>query len=412
MLNKLKNAVRNFLITDTDLPWVGTSATPSGINVTEDSAMRQATVWGCLRVISENFAQLPLDIYKREDNGDIHIAHDFHVQKLLKRPNQYMTPTEFKKNQILSILLSGNRYAEIKRNKKGKIIKLIPISADRVSKDHIQAERGVILYNVTSGDKVKKIKFENMFKGIGMSQDGINGLSPIAMHRETIGHAVVAAEHGSKILAQGGLPSVALIGDIKDKNHRDKVRTEFNERYAKGGGGCAILPSTWSVESMKISNEDMQYLDSRKFQRAEIAGGIFGVPLHFLGDLEKATLNNVEQQSLEFVTYCLMPYLIAYEEAINRDLLTENETDTYFAKFNVSGFMRGDSESRANYYDKMIRMGVFTINEVRQFEQMNKIYHESADALYKQVNEANITKKGKNNEEQDRNNNKKQRGIN
>ena len=412
MLNKLKTAVRNFLITDTDLPWVGTSTTSSGIDVTEDSAMRQATVWGCLRVISENFSQLPLNIYKREENGDTHVAHDFHVQKLLKRPNRYMTPTEFKKNQILSILLSGNRYAEIKRNKKGKIIELIPISTERVAKDHKQAEKGIILYNITSSvGKVEKIKFENMFKGIGMSQDGINGLSPIAMHRETIGHAVVAAEHGAKVLSKGGLPSVALIGDIKDKNHRDKVRTEFNDRYGKGGGGCAILPSTWSVESMKISNEDMQYLESRKFQRAEIAGGIFGVPLHFLGDLDKATLNNVEQQSLEFVMYCLMPYLIAYEEAINRDLLSEDERDTYFAKFNVSGFMRGDSEARANYYDKMLKNGVYSINEVRKFEEMNKIDHESADGHYKQINEANITKKGKNNE-QDRNNNKKQRGIN
>jgi HK97 family phage portal protein len=323
-----------------------------------------------------------------------------------------MTPTEFKRNQILSILIDGNRYSEIKRNKKGEIIELIPISAERVKKDHDRAEKGMILYKVSSSTgKIQTIKFEDMFKGIGMSQDGINGLSPIAMHRETIGHAIVAAEHGAKVLAKGGLPSVALIGDIKDKNHRDKVRTEFNDRYAKGGGGCAILPSTWSIESMKVSNEDMQYLDSRKFQRAEIAGGIFGVPLHFLGDLEKATLNNVEQQSLEFVMYCLMPYLISYEESINRDLLTESERETYFAKFNVSGFMRGDSESRANYYDKMLKNGVYSINEVRKMEEMNKIDHESADGHYKQVNEANITKNGRNYEE-DRNNDKKQRRVN
>ncbi len=392
MLNALKKVIKNWTLSDDEaLAIFGSTPTASGVVVTETTAMQQATVFACVRILSDIFSSIPLNIHEKLPDGSTRIAHDFSIHKLLQKPNDLMTPTDFKKASMVSLLLAGERYAEIIRNKKQEITKIIPISANLVNKDQEALKIGKLVYRVASSvdGKERLIQSKNMWRSIGLTKDGVNGLSPISMQRETIGHAIKASEHGAKLLSKGGTPSVVIKGNVKDPAQRKIMGEEWDTRYG-GGGGSAVVPLDWEVEPLRISNEDMQYLDSRKFQRSEIATGIFGVPLHFVGDMDKATLNNVEQQSLEFIKYGLNPYLISFEESISRDLLTEEQRKKYYAKFNLNALLRGDTETRANYYDKMTKIGVMSINEIRELEDMNTI--KDGDGHFRQLNEIDITK--------------------
>ncbi len=343
--NDEKKVIKNWTLSDDEaLAIFGSTPTASGVVVTETTAMQQATVFACVRILSDIFSSIPLNIHERLSDGSTRVAHDFSIHKLLQKPNDLMTPTDFKKASMVSLLLAGERYAEIIRNKKQEITKIIPISANLVNKDEEALKIGKLVYRVASSvdGKERLIQSKNMWRSIGLTKDGVNGLSPISMQRETIGHAIKASEHGAKLLSKGGTPSVVIKGNVKDPAQRKIMGEEWDTRYG-GGGGSAVVPLDWQVEPLRISNEDMQYLDSRKFQRSEIATGIFGVPLHFVGDMDKATLNNVEQQSLEFIKYGLNPYLISFEESITRDLLTEEQRKIYYPKFNLNGLLRGDS---------------------------------------------------------------------
>ncbi len=392
MLNALKKVIKNWTLSDDEaLAIFGSTPTASGVVVTETTAMQQATVFACVRILSDIFSSIPLNIHERLSDGSTRVAHDFSIHKLLQKPNDLMTPTDFKKASMVSLLLAGERYAEIIRNKKQEITKIIPISANLVNKDEEALKIGKLVYRVASSvdGKERLIQSKNMWRSIGLTKDGVNGLSPISMQRETIGHAIKASEHGAKLLSKGGTPSVVIKGNVKDPAQRKIMGEEWDTRYG-GGGGSAVVPLDWQVEPLRISNEDMQYLDSRKFQRSEIATGIFGVPLHFVGDMDKATLNNVEQQSLEFIKYGLNPYLISFEESITRDLLTEEQRKIYYPKFNLNGLLRGDTETRANFYDKMTKIGVMSINDIRELEDMNRI--KDGDGHFRQLNEIDITK--------------------
>lgn len=394
MFRNLKKIIHNWTLTDPEaIEFLGEQPTKSGVVVTDRAAMQQATVFACIRILSNNFASLPLNIYEKSKDGTRNIAHDFHVQKVLHSPNEFMTPTEFKGASMISLLFTGERYAEIIRDKRKNIVALVPIQADLVNMDKEALKRGKLIFKVQQESGTERtILGDNMWRSIGLTVDGINGLSPIKFQRETIGHAIRAGEHGATMLAKGGAPSVVIKANVIDPVERNSMRKEWDSRY-ENGGGSAIIPSTWEIEPLKVSNEDMQYLQSRKFQRAEIAS-IFGVPLHFVGDMEKATLNNVEQQSLEFITFSLRPYLTAYEESISRDLLTKDERKKYYAKFNIKALLRGDTKSQAEFYDKMTKNGVFSINEIRELEEMNPI--DGGDGHWRQLNEQEINKEVEN----------------
>jgi HK97 family phage portal protein len=207
----------------------------------------------------------------------------------------------------------------------------------------------------------------------GLGFDGLVGYSPIAMAKNAIGMAIACEEYGAKFFANGAAPGGVLEhpGVVKDPA---KVRESWNTVYQGSSNAhrVAVLEEGMKYQSVGISPEQAQFLETRKFQLNEIAR-IFRVPPHMVGDLEKSSFSNIEQQSLEFVKYTLDPWVVRFEQTMQRLLFTTEEKATYFIKFNVDGLLRGDYVSRMNGYATGRQNGWLSANDIRQLEDLDRI---------------------------------------
>lgn len=212
--------------------------------------------------------------------------------------------------------------------------------------------------------------------------DGLVGYSPIAMAKNSIGVGLACEEYGAKFFANGAAPSGVLEnpGTIKDIT---RLRESWNAIYggSKNAGKVAFLEEGMHYSPISISPNEAQFLETRKFQVDEIAR-IFHVPPHMIGDLERSTFSNIEQQSLEFVKYTLNPWVCRWEQALTRSLLSPKEKLEYSIKFNVDGLLRGDYQSRMNGYAVGRQNGFLSANDVRELENMEKISAEQGGNLY------------------------------
>jgi HK97 family phage portal protein len=361
----------------------------SGKRVNERSAMQMTAVYSCVRILSEAVASLPLHFYKYDENGSKVKATEHPLYILLHdEPNPEMTSFVFRETLMTHLLLWGNAYAQIIRNGKGEIIALYPLMPDRMKVDRDEHGRLYYEYQVSSddaptnkGSTVKLIPDEVMhIPGLGF--DGLVGYSPIAMAKNAIGLAIAAEEYGSKFYANGAAPSGVLEhpGTLKDPS---KVRDSWTQTFGGSANShkVAVLEEGMKYTPISISPNEAQFLETRKFQIDEIAR-IFRVPPHMVGDLEKSSFSNIEQQSLEFVKYTLDPWVSRWEQNMARSLLTAEEKQNYFIKFNVDGLLRGDYQSRMNGYATARQNGWMSANDIRELENLDRIPAELGGDLY------------------------------
>ena len=365
-------------------------STSSGKNVNERTAMRVTAVYSCVRILSEAIASLPLHLYKQIDKGGKEKAINHPLYKLLHdEPNPEMTSFVFRETLMSHLLLWGNAYAQIIRNGKGQIVALYPLMPNRMSVDRDPNGRIYYKYSVNESDNrgLKNIgqiylKKEDIFHIPALGFDGLVGYSPIAMAKNAIGMALATEEYGAKFFANGASPSGVLEhpGNIKDP---DRLRESWNTLFQGSGNShkIAVLEEGLKYQPIGISPNEAQFLETRKFQIDEIAR-IFRVPPHMVGDLDKSSFSNIEQQSLEFVKYTLDPWVTRWEQAIHRSLLLESEKKEYFAKFNVDGLLRGDYQSRMSGYATGIQNGFLSPNDVRGLENMDLIPDDLGGNLY------------------------------
>lgn len=216
----------------------------------------------------------------------------------------------------------------------------------------------------------------------GLGFDGLVGYSPIAMAKNAIGLAIAAEEYGSKFYANGATPSGILEypGTVKEP---DKVRESWNAGFGGSSNAhkIAVLEEGMKYTPISISPNEAQFLETRKFQINEIAR-IFRVPPHMVGDLEKSSFSNIEQQSLEFVKYTLEPWLVRWEQAMQRSLIPQDDKSKYFIKFNVDGLLRGDYQSRMQGYATARQNGWMSANDIRELENLDRIPAEDGGDLY------------------------------
>ena len=364
--------------------------TSSGKNVNERTAMRVTAVYSCVRILSEAIASLPLHLYKQIDKGGKEKAVNHPLYKLLHdEPNPEMTSFVFRETLMSHLLLWGNAYAQIIRNGKGQIVALYPLMPSRMSVDRDPNGKIYYKYSVNESDNrgLKNIgqiylKKEDVFHIPALGFDGLVGYSPIAMAKNAIGMALATEEYGAKFFANGASPSGVLEhpGNIKDPT---KLRESWNSLFQGSSNShkIAILEEGLKYQPIGISPNEAQFLETRKFQIDEIAR-IFRVPPHMVGDLDKSSFSNIEQQSLEFVKYTLDPWVTRWEQAIHRSLLLESEKKEYFAKFNVDGLLRGDYQSRMNGYSVGIQNGFLSPNDIRSLENMDLIPDDLGGNLY------------------------------
>ena len=363
----------------------------AGKTVTERTAMQMTAVYACVRILAESIAGLPLHLYRYRDQGK-EKALDHPLYTLLHdEPNPEMTSFVFREALMCHLLLWGNAYAQVIRNGKGQVTALYPLLPSRMTVD--RDERGQLFYRYqrgsdeTAGGKASKAETvilhpSDVLHIPGLGFDGLVGYSPIAMSKNAIGLAMAAEEYGSKFFANGAAPSGVLETPtlIKDIT---KLRDSWNEAYggSHNAGKVAILEQGVTFKPISMSPQDSQLLETRKYQLDEIAR-IFRIPPHMIGDLEKATFSNIENQSLDFVKYTLGPWVSRWEQSLTRALLLPSEKGEMFIRFNVDGLLRGDYKSRMEGYAIGRQNGWMSANDIRELENLDMIPAEAGGDLY------------------------------
>ena len=361
----------------------------SGKTVTERSAMQMTAVYSCVRILAEAIAGLPLHLYTyKEDGGkEKAIGHPLYLL-LHDEPNPEMSYFVFRETLMTHLLLWGNAYAQIIRNGKGEVVALYPLMPNRMTVDRDSSGQLFYSYQMNNSDAPTMktgtviLKPSDVLHIPGLGFDGLVGYSPIAMAKNAIGLAIATEEYGAKFFANGATPGGLLEypGTVKDP---DRVRESWNKGFSgsQNAGKVAILEEGMKYTPISIAPEQAQFLETRKFQINEIAR-IFRVPPHMVGDLEKSSFSNIEQQSLEFVKYTLDPWVVRWEQSLSRALFTPEEKKKYFFKFNVEGLLRGDYQSRMNGYATARQNGWMSANDIRELENLDRIPAEEGGDLY------------------------------
>ncbi|QGT99509.1 Phage portal protein [Candidatus Syntrophocurvum alkaliphilum] len=361
--NNMFNNTYNFLF----------GSTSSGKLVNERTAMQTTAVYACVRILAETLASLPLHTYKRTDKGK-EKALDHPLYYLLHdEPNPEMTSFVFRETLMGHLLLWGNAYSQIIRDGRGKITALYPLMPDNMSVN--RSDKGEIYYSYKKEGQEYLLRNYEVLHIPGLGFDGLVGYSPIAMAKNAIGMAIATEEYGAKFFNNGANPGGVLEHPAILKDPA-KVRDSWNSVYGGSGNAhkVAVLEEGMSFKPIGIPPEQAQFLQTRKFQLNEIAR-IFRIPPHLIGDLERATFSNIENQSIEFVKYTLTPWLSRWEMVLNKALLSPNEKKDYFFKLNVEGLLRGDYKTRMEGYSIGIQNGFLSPNDVRELENMNTIEH-------------------------------------
>ena len=354
----------------------------SGERVDEKTAMQIATVYACVRLLAETVAGLPLHLYRYTDdtgNGKER-AKDHPLYKILYRqPNPEMTSFSFWETMVLQILLWGNSYAQVIRDGKNNVLALYPLPPENVEVD--RDEKGHIYYiyhaytDEVPGENNKDIYFrsDEVFHVPGLSYNGLVGVSPIAMMKNSLGTTLAVEKYGSAFFKNGAQPSGVLEHPGVLKNP-EKIRENWSDVYggANNAHKVAVLEEGMSYKAISLPPEDSQFLSTRQFGVNEICR-IFRVPPHLVQDMEHATFSNIEHQSIDFVVHTLTPWLVRFEQAIIKDLLLPDEQDDYFPKFNVDGLLRGDYQSRMQGYATGISNGFLSPNDIHRLENMDLI---------------------------------------
>lgn len=386
---KNKKNPKNSLSTSRLFFWGGASS--AGTYVNERNAMQTAAVYACVRVIAEAVASLPLHVYKYDGDGQ-KIAPDHSLYKVLHNiPNPEMTSFVFRETLMSHVLLWGNAYAEIRRDGGGRVRALYPLAPDKI--DVNRDKSGEIYYTYwRDSDERRKdersggviFRREEILHIPGLSFDGLVGYSPISLAKNSVGLSVAAEDYGAAFFSNGASPSGVLehpsnLGD----DGIGKIRDAWDviHRGARNSGKVAILEDGLKYHTIAIPPEQAQFLETRKFQINEICR-IFRVPPHMIGDLEKSSFSNIEQQSLEFVKYTLDPWVSRWEQALWQSLILPSEQERFFIKFNVDGLLRGDYETRMKGYAIGIQNGFLSPNDCRRLENMNEIPDEQGGNKY------------------------------
>lgn len=361
----------------------------SGKTVNERTAMQTTAVYSCVRILSEAVASLPIHVYRYTGNGKERV-YDHPLYYLLhNEPNPEMTSFVFRETLMSHLAIWGNAYAQIIRDGNGRVLALYPLLPDKMEVD--RDENGQLFYIYTRNSDENPnfkdygrvyLRQEDVLHIPGLGFDGLVGYSPIAMAKNAVGMTLACEEYGASFFENGANPGGVLEhpGVLKDPA---KVRESWQSVYggSRNAGKVAVLEEGMKYQQIGIPPEEAQFLETRKFQVNEIAR-MYRIPPHMVGDLDKSSFSNIEQQSLEFVKYTLDPWVIRWEQSLQKSLFLPGEKQEYFVKLNVDGLLRGDYQSRMGGYSVGRQNGWLSANDIREMENMNLIPTEEGGDLY------------------------------
>jgi len=357
---------------DTYYSSLAASAQSAGVSVTTDTAESISAVYACVAAISETVGSLPLNVFERTDKGREKATKHPLYRLLHDTPNDFQTALEFREQLQRHVLLRGNGYAEIIRDSAGRPEALLPVHPDRVT--ILRTAQGKLLYDVVDdGGGTKRLLADEVLHIRYHSDDGVIGRSPIQVARDTIGLALAERTHGAKMFEQGTkLSGVIEMPPGTTKEQSQQIRDSWAQNHSgvANNGKTAVLPQGGQFKTVSMTLEDADWIAARRMSVVETAR-LFRVPPVMIGDMEAANYSNVVELARFFVTNTLRRHLVAWEQAINRVLI--NDPARYFVEHNVEGLLRGDSLTRAQFYERAITDGWMLRSEARRLENLPTI---------------------------------------
>lgn len=346
------------------------SVTASGQSVSPASALKISTVWACVSLLADTIAQLPKIVYQTAADGSKSRATNHPIYDLIHtQPNADQTAFEFFEMLTGHLLLRGNAYARILPGARGFADQLIPLHPDKVRAERLT--NGKRRYHV---DGVGHLNDDEILHVRGLSDDGLTGLDPISFARESFGLALAGERYGSRFFGNSALPSGVIQVD-KPLSPAAAQRLKANWESANSGANSqrtAVLEEGAKWQQMSVDPRNAQFLELREFQAEDVCRW-FRVPPHMVGLTSKATTwgSGIEQMSMGFVTYTLVPWLVRWQQAISRDLILAPQT--YYVEFLTDALLRGDTLARYNAYAIGKEKGWLSTNEIRTRENLNPV---------------------------------------
>jgi HK97 family phage portal protein len=364
----------------------------SGETITFDSALRIAAVYSAVRIISEALASLPLIVYRRLPGGGKERATDHWAFRLLHdKPNSIQTSFEWRETFMSHLLLRGNAY-HLKLGRPERPTELIPFDPDLVDVELKTGRRLIYTVNPSQEDdgRVLELPQAKVFHLRGLSSDGYMGRSVISDARDAMGLSISLEKHGSGTFKNGVRPSGVLEVPVKLADDAyQRLKDSFNQEYggSDNAGKTALLEQGTTFKPVSMTNEDSQFVDSRKFQIAEVAR-TFRLPLHMLQENVTQPRANMEQAALEFVQNTLRPWAVRIEQAIDTQILGGSEE--FFVEHLFDGMLRGDQKSRFESYAIAKQNGWLNADEIRERENMNPLPDGQGEVYREQLNLAPV----------------------
>lgn len=342
--------------------------------VNPSTAQGVSAVYACVNAISETTASLPLILFKRTGE-DRERATDHPLYSVLHdQANEHQTAIEFRELQMATVLLRGNAYARIVRGYDGQVRELLPLHPDRVTV--LRVGDGIAYdYTDTKGTVHRLLAGEVLHLRHRAGDDGVLGVSPIAAARDVIGLAIAEREHGSNTFRNGAkLTGILKMPGYLNAEQMRQLRGSWQSQYAGGAnaGKTVIIEGGADYQTVSMTLEDAEWIAARQFSVEEVAR-LFRVPPTVIGDLRHGNYSNSVEMARQFVTMTLRRHLVAWEQAISKQLLTDAGRRIYFAEHQVEGLLRGDAVNRADFYEKGIRAGWLLPSEARRLENLPTI---------------------------------------
>lgn len=373
--------------------WSDSSRTAAGAAVTPDSALRCPAVYACVGLLADTIGTIPLDLFERTgpDAARRATGHPMHAL-LHDAPNAWQTSAEFRQMMVEHLCTHGNAYAEIVWRGDGMAEALEPLHPGQVMPFRRPSGGHAYRYQPTDGPARILLPAEVLhLRRRPFERDGLRGKSPVLEHRETIGRAMAQAEYLSRFFGNSAVPKggIEVPTAISDKA-ADLLRESFERRHrgAENAHRVAIFDGGMKYVPMGASNQDSQAVEAYRDTVAEIASRIYGLPPHLVGETDRSTSwgSGIEQQSIGFVVFFVRPWLVLWEQALNRALLSAAGRQRYYYEFNADGLMRGDFKSRLEGLALMIQWGLATPNEARRLLNMAPL--EGGDSRLQPLNMA------------------------
>lgn len=371
---------------------LGSGRNSSGVKVTPDTALGLPILQNCITLLAESVAQLPLELYQRQDNGQRDSAINHPLYDVLRyQPNGFQTPYEFRETSQGALGLRGNSYSFIDRRDDGNVIALWPLHNDKVQ---VLKGSDMLPYYRVGGGQTLPMRMIHHVRWFGTHH--YVGLSPIELHAESIGLAQAVRQYTGKSFANGVTVSGVIerpreAPAIKDQGSIDKIVDQWGQKFGgmDNAKKVALLQEGMTFKPVSMNNVDAEVLGILKSTGTDVAR-IFKIPLPMVNDLEKSNYNTLEQLLIQFVVFALLPWVKRHEQSMMRDLLLPADRKKYFIEFNLSGLLRGDQKSRYEAYAIGRQWGWLSINDVRRLENMPPI--KSGDIYLQPLNMADTSK--------------------